>query len=667
MKKRNPTSDLKAKIAFRHPSITKISSPDSSKQIVISRKSQINFKLNCNLCKLNKQHSKCDSLFNLTNKLLKRTIKGCSEYYTYVADKIIEQKATKEYLDYHETVLEKESNLFSRFYRQNEFTNKIQILYKFCKFVFLFPKLYNVQSYKIARKFIYLKRKRREQTMRKILEEISDSDINLLSLEYVVMCENTCTPMSLSQFFKNKDMLINQLKSPKMTYNKNFLDNLIDESTNDQKNIPNPFEIENSGICEGENSKNISDFLSESYMLNCDPERWQNIMESTQKTRQITNNGKEINRLFKKKEVSEIKNIYNNFKKQETFSKKSSFFKKKKRMSLYDGFDKKKLENLTKAEEPKVRFDTRQIAIKTAVKQSTKNNALSERIIKNPTEIINNLKFDSKMLSQRTILNPIKPIGVDFSKKTAQNNIAYTLEVCEEYNGVMSKKQNTKKKENHERGTSSHSTTSLNHIFSERTYRTKNFLKPNFLNKPSMNEYHQTLATHSNFPNEGEDLVAINRKPGNIDTDSKKIQNGGNKEPHQLKYNQADMAVDKKMLQSDYCFTNSKNSTNLNPVKKLSFNNTFKNMPKLNPVKQNSATKHVPKPAPSFYPLSTRVISLISKQSFNNKEANLPKIEKTETSDHLYNFRKASLEHKLKSFRKTDYRPFIGSKGNIQK
>lgn len=143
-------------------------------------------------------------LQKLSTRLLRRTILGCREYYAHVIDNMLEQKRGKDLVDYHETVCPAEATLLSRFYKAYEFPAKLQVIHKFCKFVFVFPKLYNLDSFPTVRRYFHLRRRKREKTMRKILEEIDDSNMNLLSLDYVVFCETTCLPIDLRQFAKTR-------------------------------------------------------------------------------------------------------------------------------------------------------------------------------------------------------------------------------------------------------------------------------------------------------------------------------------------------------------------------------------------------------------------------------------------------------------------------------
>lgn len=143
-------------------------------------------------------------LQTLSSRLLRRTIAGCSESFAHVVNNIVESKRGKDLIDFYETAIPRQSTLLSRFYRISEFPAKLQIIHKFCKFVFVFPKLYNLVSFAVIRKYIHLRRRKREKTMRKILEEINDSNMNLLSLDYVIFCESTCFPMDLKHFAKNR-------------------------------------------------------------------------------------------------------------------------------------------------------------------------------------------------------------------------------------------------------------------------------------------------------------------------------------------------------------------------------------------------------------------------------------------------------------------------------
>jgi hypothetical protein len=135
---------------------------------------------------------------------LRRSVTGCPEYYAHSIDNILENKRGKDLINFQETAVPSEATLFSRFYRVFEFPPKLQIIHKFCKFVFVFPKLYNLDAFQIVRRYIHLRRRKREKTMRKILEEINDSNMNLLSLDYVIFCETTCLPVDLQQFSKTK-------------------------------------------------------------------------------------------------------------------------------------------------------------------------------------------------------------------------------------------------------------------------------------------------------------------------------------------------------------------------------------------------------------------------------------------------------------------------------
>lgn len=151
-------------------------------------------------------------LSSLSYKILRRTVTGCTENYVRVIDNILEQKPGKDLVDFHEVAADGAASLFSRYYRAYEFPTKLQTLYKFCKFVFVFPKLYNLQVYPIIRRYVHLRRRKRERTMRRILEEIDDSNINLLSLDYVLFCESTYIPVNLKQFTKTKMAINNTMR-----------------------------------------------------------------------------------------------------------------------------------------------------------------------------------------------------------------------------------------------------------------------------------------------------------------------------------------------------------------------------------------------------------------------------------------------------------------------
>ena len=101
-------------------------------------------------------------------------------------DCILRQSPCREYTDFREMQFEEEDQLLRRLYFRPEIPEKFQIIWKFYQFSINTPRLYKLPLYKILRKNVMFKRRKREEIMRAILEEISDSQIDKLDLEYVV-------------------------------------------------------------------------------------------------------------------------------------------------------------------------------------------------------------------------------------------------------------------------------------------------------------------------------------------------------------------------------------------------------------------------------------------------------------------------------------------------
>ena len=104
-------------------------------------------------------------------------------------DKILFKKSSTIFLDFKEIQFNEEEQLLRRFYSKDEVTEKFRIIWKFYQFSIITPKLYRLISFPILRKNLMYKKRKREETMRKILDEISDADIEMLNIEYVLSYE----------------------------------------------------------------------------------------------------------------------------------------------------------------------------------------------------------------------------------------------------------------------------------------------------------------------------------------------------------------------------------------------------------------------------------------------------------------------------------------------
>lgn len=277
-----------------------------------------------------KQPSETDSAYThhlLSSKILRRTVAGCGENYARSIDNIIEQKLSKDLIDYQEITCNSDVTLFSRYYRSYEFPTKLQTLYKFCKFVIVFPKLYNLAVFKIIRKYIHLKRRKREKTMRRILEEIDDSNMNMLSLDYVLFCESTCSPVTLTQFTKTKLAIRNANRLGWICLNNNetsagiLSDLLRVPSEKETKADPWPFDTEQSTILQGNIQKaENNSFADSAFVGETRDSRYDK--PSNKGSFNYRKSDLRMSQFIAKKPV---KNVYVNFKKEDKDARKLTF------------------------------------------------------------------------------------------------------------------------------------------------------------------------------------------------------------------------------------------------------------------------------------------------------------------------------------------------------
>lgn len=277
-----------------------------------------------------KHSTESDSAYThhlLSSKILRRTVAGCAENFARTVDNIIEQKSSKDFVDYQEIACNSDVTLFSRYYRSYEFPTKLQTLYKFCKFVIVFPKLYNLAVFSIIRKYIHLRRRKREKTMRRILEEIDDSNMNMLSLDYVLFCESTCCPVSLTQFTKTKLAIRNANRLGWICLNSNensaaLLPDLLRVQA--EKEIPTdpwPFETEQSTILEGNIQKaDNNSFADSAFVGETRDSRYDK--GGNKGSFNYRKSDLRMSQFIAKKPV---KNVYVNFKKEDKDARKPSF------------------------------------------------------------------------------------------------------------------------------------------------------------------------------------------------------------------------------------------------------------------------------------------------------------------------------------------------------
>lgn len=165
-------------------------------------------------------HEKHSNFGPLINKALKEKylIPTCFSFGRDI-DSILNQVACSAYVDFKETLFEKEDQLHRRLYCLQEIPSKFLLIWKFYQFSIISPKLYRISMFKIVRRNINYKLRKREEIMRAVLEEISDSEIHNLDLDYVADFEKKKKSMlydySNKESFKGSMPILNGLKAGK--------------------------------------------------------------------------------------------------------------------------------------------------------------------------------------------------------------------------------------------------------------------------------------------------------------------------------------------------------------------------------------------------------------------------------------------------------------------
>lgn len=285
---------------------------------------------------LDNSRSRRDVLQMLSARLLRRTVPGCSEHYSRIIDNILEQKQSKEALDHNEIKCELDQERLSRYYKAYEFPSKLQILYRFCKFVLVFPKLYNLTNYRIIRRHIHMKRRKRERTMRRILDEIDESNMHMLSLDYVLVREGTCAPVDLKKFTLTKLAVkkthhlglaclgssesLSKMRSGQQVY-------AACEDTNETF----PFEVEESTILGANRMARDNNSFGDSALLG-DGGQHRFHKEPTLSSFALRKGDLKLPMPARKL----VRNVYSNYKRHDFEAKRPSLFGKEERVCLYE-------------------------------------------------------------------------------------------------------------------------------------------------------------------------------------------------------------------------------------------------------------------------------------------------------------------------------------------
>lgn len=407
MKAKTPFTNFSPKLNFKIKTAKQkvVSRNELKKETARSSSSKI---LKTNACRI------CDScrsldfvcLRQLSLKLLRRNVAGCSEFFAHCLNKILEQKSSTEYIQFLESQADEQSPSFSKYYKILDFRTKFQTLYKFCKFMFFFPKLYNLNAYQTVKEYIYLRRKKREKTMRKILEEMHDSEMHLLTIDYVIVCENTCKHKSLKEFLSSRT-LSSKINKISLVHNKKITPNALQSHRQLSEKMDTCFNMDNSRINENISQENASNFLSESYFNGLDPVHWSFKNNASLRSRIINPKFEKPNLFVFKKKSDLAKTICANFTKPEGLRKKSATGNSH-HHKLNQPVDKNDAFSGIKANSNK--FCAKPNFLCSKGQQFLKNNSVSEvasNLTKMESKKFGDKKDETKNISQKTVMKPL--------------------------------------------------------------------------------------------------------------------------------------------------------------------------------------------------------------------------------------------------------------------
>jgi len=124
----------------------------------------------CLFCKKFAQGKQCN-FGPLISKALKEKylIPTCFSFGRGI-DNILNKVTCSAHVDFKESQFEKEDQLHRRIYCMQEIPAKFLLIWKFYQFSIITPKLYRISLFKIVRRNISYKLRKREEVMRAVLE-----------------------------------------------------------------------------------------------------------------------------------------------------------------------------------------------------------------------------------------------------------------------------------------------------------------------------------------------------------------------------------------------------------------------------------------------------------------------------------------------------------------
>lgn len=105
--------------------------------------------------------------------------------YANNINNILSRRLCKHYTNYKEIMANTNRDILRRYYDTEESIQKKASLWRFYQFAIPKPKIYTNEHVKLYYKYFYMKRKFREETMKKLLNEIDDDELDKLDIEYL--------------------------------------------------------------------------------------------------------------------------------------------------------------------------------------------------------------------------------------------------------------------------------------------------------------------------------------------------------------------------------------------------------------------------------------------------------------------------------------------------